>query len=296
MSRATQYKEYLELREKTFSKPTGKYYIHQEKRYVKPFRIYGNVYYVGDDFVCVHLIDTGEGLLLIDSGNSGATAMLVQAIWEMGFRPNDVKWMILSHGHVDHIGGAEFFRDMYGTKLYLGAPDAKMFKERPEYSFIYSSPDITNDVFSPDACIEDGDVLTFGNVSIKCYLVPGHTEGCVALFFDAQEENEAKRCGYYGGFGFNTLRRESLEEWGDPEYRRWKTYEESIDKVINEPVDIFLGNHTENNRTVEKIALIKEHPETNPFIDPSEWKIYLAHMKEELHKFIKKEMAASPKK
>lgn len=197
--------------------------------------------------------------------------------------------MILSHGHVDHIGSAEFFKRMFGTKIYLAEPDAKMFVERPEYSFIYSSPNIENDVFTPDVCIEDGDILTFGNVTIQCYLVPGHTLGCVSLFFDVQEGTETKRCGYYGGFGFNTLRKESLEEWGDPEYRRWKIYEESIDKVINEPVDIFLGNHTVNNRTMEKLEIMKKHPEENPFVDSSEWKRYLSQMKVELHKFIEKE-------
>lgn len=291
MSKASVYQEYQKVRERALAHPLSQYYFNQEKRYVKPFHIYGNVYYVGDDWVCVHLIDTGDGLLLIDSGNSGATPLLIQAIWEMGFRPNDVKWMILSHGHVDHIGGAEFFRDAFGTKLYLGAPDAKMFRERPEFSFICSSPNITNDVFTPDVCIEDGDVLTFGNVTIQCYLVPGHTEGCVALFFDVCEGAETKRCGYHGGFGFNTLRKESLEEWGDPEYRRWTTYEESLDKVINQPVDIFLGNHTVNNRTMEKLALMKEQPDTNPFIDPSEWSTYLNQIRVDLHEFIKKNSA-----
>lgn len=295
MSKASGYKEYQRRRNESLSNPMSHYHFYQEERYVKPFQIYGNVYYVGDNWVCVHLIDTGEGLLLIDSGNSNATSMLIQAIWEMGYRPNDVKWMILSHGHVDHMGGAEFFRNMFGTKIYLSTPDAKMFAERPEFSFIQSSTDITNDVFTPDVCIEDGDVLTFGNVTIQCYLVPGHTEGCIALFFDSCEGTETKRCGYYGGFGFNTLKRESLEEWGDLEYRRWKTYEESIDKVIGEPVDIFLGNHTENNRTMEKAALMKEHPETNPFVDPSEWGTYLNQMKEKLHKFIEKERANAAK-
>ena len=86
---------------------------------IEPFRLWNNVWFVGSQAVSVHLIDTGDGLLLIDSGNAGATAMLVQAIWEAGFNPKDVKWIIHSHGHLDHIGGAIFFQRMYGTKLYL---------------------------------------------------------------------------------------------------------------------------------------------------------------------------------
>ena len=88
--------------------------LDQEKRYVEPFRIFGNVYYAGDSWVCVHVIDTGDGLLLIDSGNAQATAMLIHSIWSLGFNPADIRWIILSHGHVDHIGGVNFLRKMFG--------------------------------------------------------------------------------------------------------------------------------------------------------------------------------------
>ena len=73
---------------------------------MQPFQIYGNLYYVGDSWVCVHIVDTGNGLLMFDAGNCGAQAMLIHAIWELGFNPADVKWLILSHGHVDHFGAA----------------------------------------------------------------------------------------------------------------------------------------------------------------------------------------------
>ena len=269
--------------------PMAGVFFEQQKRYVEPFRIYGNVWYVGDSWVCVHLIDTGSGLFLIDSGNCGATAMLIQTIWEAGFDPRDVKWIIHSHGHVDHIGGANFFRKMFGTKLYLGAQDAQMYRERPELAFVQDSPNLDDDIFVPDVEIHDGDVLVLGDTVIECREVPGHTAGCVALFFDAKEGDETKRCGYYGGFGFNTLTRSDLIEAGDPECTMWKTYEESLLKVADEKVDIFLGNHTENNRTLEKREEMKNGAEENPFIDPAEWKRYLLKKREELHAFIAKQ-------
>ena len=139
MSIREQYEGYLGRREAIANTHFGKIWLEQTSRYVHPFRLYGNVWYVGDSWVCVHLIDTGDGLLLIDSGNCGATAMLVQAIWEAGFNPADVKWIIHSHGHLDHIGGANFFKEMYGSRLYLAEPDARMFRERPEISAIYDS-------------------------------------------------------------------------------------------------------------------------------------------------------------
>ena len=75
------YAAYLAARDEMHKNPMSSYNDDQESRYVQPFRLYGNVWYVGDSWVCVHLIDTGEGLLLIDSGNCGAAAMLVNAIW-----------------------------------------------------------------------------------------------------------------------------------------------------------------------------------------------------------------------
>ena len=118
MSMRSEYEEYIARQEKLKPHPMAKYWINQESRYVKPFRMYGNLYYVGDDWVCAHLVDTGDGLLLFDAGNcgGGATAMLVQAIWEAGFNPTDVKWLVLSHGHVDHIGAVNFFRRMFGDR------------------------------------------------------------------------------------------------------------------------------------------------------------------------------------
>ena len=205
--------------------------MDQESRDVHPFQIYGNVWYVGDSWVCVHLIDTGEGLLLIDSGSCGATAMLVNAIWEAGFNPADVKWIIHSHGHVDHFGGANFFKKMFGTKLYLGEPDARMFHERPEIAVIQESRNDADYLFQPDYEIREGDVLTFGNTTITFYLVPGHTDGCIACFFDAYDGDQVKRCGYYGGFGFNTLQKDYLIEIGDTAYNTRKVYLESLAKV-----------------------------------------------------------------
>lgn len=289
MSAKSDYNNFLQRREKALAHPMSDVFFQQERRYVKPFKIFGNVYYVGDSWVCVHLIDTGDGLLLIDSGNTGATAMLIHAIWELGFRPQDVKWMIISHGHVDHIGGAIFFRNMFDTKLYLGKPDANMFASHPEFAFIQDSPNVADSLFTPDVCIEDGDVIEFGDVKIECLLVPGHTKGCVALFFDAVDTGRILHCGYYGGFGFNTLSCSSLDEIGDTGYEMWKIYENSIDKVIDRNVDIFLGNHTVDNQLMKKYRQMERFPQTSPFIDAAEWARYLGQKKEELREFVRKE-------
>lgn len=287
MSIKQAYEAYLARRSALKADPMSGIWLDQEGRYVHPFRLYGDIWYVGDSWVCVHLIDTGDGLLLIDSGNCGATAMLVNAIWEAGFNPADVKWIIHSHGHLDHIGGANFFKRMFGTKLYLGEPDARMYRERPEISAIYDSHNDCDELFVPDYKIREGDVLTFGKVTMTFRLVPGHTDGCVAIFFDMDGAEGVKRCGYYGGFGFNTLQKDYLVEIGDPEYKIRQVYLDSLAKVRDERVEVFLGNHCINNDTLGRRKKQQADPDgPNPFVDDKAWGTYLDEKREALLAFM----------
>ena len=289
MSMKSEYEEYLERREKMKKNPMARIWINQESRYVKPFQMYGNLYYVGDSWVCAHIVDTGEGLLLFDAGNcgNGATAMLIQAIWEMGFNPADVKWMVLSHGHVDHIGAVNFFKRMFGTKIYLGALDEKMFREHPELALVQESTDYMDELFVPDVEIHEGDKIKFGNTEVEFHEAPGHTEGVISCFFDVTDGKETKRVGYYGGFGFNTLQKSFLLEIGDTNYSMRETYLRSIEKVINEKVDIFMPNHCVNVDLLNKRQFMIDHPsEPNPFIDENAWKNYLQMKYDDLKKLM----------
>ena len=290
MTMLEEYRAYERARDALGKGEFSQIWFGQEGRYVHPFRLYGNVWYVGDSWVCVHMIDTGEGLLLIDSGCCGATALLVQAIWEAGFDPAGVRWIIHSHGHMDHIGGANHFRRMYGAQLLLGGPDAAMFREHPERSLIQTTGNCCDALFAPDVEVWDGDELAFGNTAIRFRLVPGHTEGCLAMFFDARNGDEVRRCGYYGGFGFNTLRRDYLEQIGDREGRMRRVYLESLAKVREERVEIFLGNHTDNNQTLERRQRVLEHPDgPNPFLDDGLWRRFLDGRREALLELMEKE-------
>ena len=286
MSIRDDYRAYLERQRSFNAMPMSGYFRQQEKRYIHPFRIFGNLYYVGETWVCIHLIDTGDGLLLIDSGNYNTSGMLVHAIWEAGFNPSSVKWIILPHGHIDHIGNAEFFRNMFGSRLYLSEPDAKMFADDPALAYLHDNPNVTEALFEPDVIIHDGDVLSFGTTRIEFFLVPGHTAGCIACFFDVSDGQDTKRAGYYGGFGFNTLGKSYLRDIGDTSYEMRRRYLSSLEKVIDQPVDIFLGNHAANNNIIEKRNYELEHPGSNPYLDPKEWRSYLDGKKRELLAFM----------
>lgn len=288
MSIKSDYELYTKCQKELSGRPTGHFWKNQEERYIEPFQIYGNLYYVGDSWVCVHLVDTGDGLLMIDAGNCGAEAMLVHSIWKLGFNPADVRWILLSHGHVDHFGAAAFFQNMFGTKIYMGEPDARMFKNAPWLSMIQESGECMRKLVDVDVLVQDGDTMSFGNIQVSFRLVPGHTKGCIACFFDVTDGKEKKRAGYYGGFGFNTLTEEYLTEVGDTSFEMRKIYIHSLEKVREEKVDIFVGNHTSNVNLAEKREYMLTHPRENPFVDREAWKKYLDLKSKEMSELIEK--------
>lgn len=261
------------------------YYAFPAKYYVKPFKIAGNVYYIGDSKVCSHLIDTGDGLIVFDSGFQHTIHLMVQAIWELGFNPADIKYLIHSHEHFDHIGAANDFKELYGCKLLISQAGADIMKNRPELVYMEGNPYPYASIFTPDQTLEDGEVLTLGNTSIRCELTPGHSPGVMSFFFDTVENGQTYHLGYFGGAGFNTLYKEKLIADNLPLSMR-ETFLESLAKVRNHPVDIVLGNHPRQNETLEKRKKMLEHPETNPFIDPSEWTRFCDTLTEEFKGFM----------
>lgn len=261
------------------------YYAHPARYYVKPFKVAGNVYYIGDSKVCAHLIDTGEGLIMFDSGFQHSIHLLVQAVWEAGFNPADIRLLIHSHEHFDHIGAANEFKDLYGCKLAISRAGAEIMRERPELVYLKACPNPYASLFTPDLELEDGQVIKLGNTRIECVLTPGHSPGVMSFFFDTEENGTTYHVGYFGGAGFNTLYREKLLEDGLPLSMR-ETFLESLRKVRERPVDVVLGNHPRQNETLKKREQQLAEPGTNPFVDPGEWKRFIDELTGQFKEFM----------
>ena len=135
------------------------FYANPSTARVEPFKIADQRYYVGDNKVCIHLIDTGEGLILLDSGYLGATHLLVDSIWRAGFDPENVRWIIHTHGHYDHFGASEEFRIMYGTKLAISKVDAEYLRTKPERALINKKLFPFAEIPAFDHEIEDGEIF-----------------------------------------------------------------------------------------------------------------------------------------
>lgn len=241
---------------------------------VDPFRIYGNLYFVGTEPASTHLIDTGDGLILFDSGYSHNYDSLIASIEALGFSPYDVRILIHSHAHFDHFGGGDRMRERYGTRIYMSEVDTALTREMPERALMQLAPGKDDAICYPDQTIADGEVITLGNTSIKCVLSPGHTPGTMSFFFDATDGERTLRVGYFGGIGFLTLYREYLQEYRlDP--NMVEILGQTVEKLRAFEVDVVLGNHPYHNCTLEKRAYMLENEGSNPFINQATWGILL---------------------
>ncbi len=263
------------------------YYAYPERYNIEPFRIFGNLYYVGDKRVCCHLIDTGKGLILFDTGFSHATHLLIRNIYKLGFNPKDVKIIIHSHGHFDHFGGGRRMKELYGCKICMGKLDVERLKINPRTALMEFSPEPYATIPETDVSLEDGDYISLGNTKIRCVSAPGHTEGTMAFFFNVNDGNTEKQVGYWGGVGFFTIYQDYLKKYGLPLDLR-DHLGETITKLRKENPDITIGNHPSNNKTLERYNYMCEHPLENPFVDSSVWQEQLDVMEKGLQEFIEK--------
>jgi glycerophosphoryl diester phosphodiesterase/glyoxylase-like metal-dependent hydrolase (beta-lactamase superfamily II) len=235
---------------------------------VKPFRMIGNIYFVGTVEASSHLIDTGAGLILIDTGYAENAPLIVESMQMLGFDIKDVKIILHSHGHYDHT-------DATGALLRL-VPTAKTYLSFHDIRYIED--------FSPDFDIQDGDVIELGNTKIECWFTPGHTEGSVSFFLDVEENGQVYKAAMFGGSGVNQLKKAFMDNWEVPYLCRGLFFD-SIDRLLQRKVDVMIGNHSWQNHTLEKYERMKDAL-INPFIDPLEWTAYLTVLRDKLSKII----------
>ena len=233
--------------------------------YIKPSKIFGNLYFVGTHPASTHIVDTGDGLILIDPGYQESLYLVINNIWEVGFNPKDIKYILLTHCHHDHTDATKALAQLSGARVYF-----------PELDLPLYNGDLYHYDFRPfdyDVLIKDGDVITLGNTSVKCVSTPGHTDGTTSYFFDVTDGKETYRAGMHGGVGYNTLKSEFLKSHSLTAECREK-YIYGMNRVINEKVDITLGNHVGQNDTEGKLARLGKE-DKNPFIDPTEWQRFI---------------------
>ena len=234
---------------------------------IEAFKIIGNTYFTGTTPASSHLIDTGDGLILIDTGYSDTLFLLINSIYKLGFTLYDVKYIIHTHWHGDHTEATAALVHLTGAKTFIGKKDGEKVRK----------------YFEPDVLLSEGDVVCLGNTKIEVVETPGHTEGTISLFYETEENGIKYQVGTFGGAGANTLVKEKFD------YDNCRNdYQESLNKLRKRKIDVFIGNHVWNNDTEAKSKILKETGE-NRFIDSDVWYKFLDFCEKRLHDIIESE-------
>jgi len=254
------------------------------------FRMVDDIYYVGSRRASSHLVTSDEGHVLIDTCFPEEGPFVLKGILDLGFNPKDIRFILVTHAHVDCLGSAKLLASQTGARIGMGKVDAMVAeKGSPAKMGLIRTPDTSQlyrvEFFKVDMPLEEGDVIELGDKRINVCCTPGHTPGCCSFGFKIRHENNEYNVLLFGGSGQDVF--EDRTGFGYPNYQGTpEDYKKTLDRLKSFQVDVWLGAQPNQNRTFEKLELLQKGVKPNPFIDPEGWKAHLKSLEDGLRKFL----------
>jgi metallo-beta-lactamase class B len=236
-----------------------------------PFRIIGNIYYVGTNNLACYLITTPAGHLLIDTGLQESAPIVRANIASLGFQLKDIKIMLSSHAHFDHVAGHADMKQATGAKVYAMAADATVLESGGTKGFHPLTP------YQPvkvDRTLRDGEKVQLGKQVLTAHLTPGHTEGNTTWTTILEENGKSYEVVFVGSMSINPgVHLVNYTAWPDIA----QAYAKSFQVLKSLPCQVFLGPHAPFFDMEAKVKRMKQQPKVNPFIDPQGYRNYIAN-------------------
>jgi len=229
------------------------------------FAIADNLYYVGNIQFASHLVVGEKGIVLIDTPYKEHAYLLTESIRSVGVDPADITLILHTHYHYDHVGATRRIQELSDAAVAMGSEDIELLRTK---SPGYMEP------FEVDRPLKHGDTIDLGNTVIRCHHTPGHTPGTMSYTFDVKIGGKRYTAGLFGGPGTNVFTMKGLYYPGAEEQ-----FPRSLEYLSGLDVDIWLGAHPFQNRTLEKYERVQKGEKPNPFIDPEGWSRFLGNLK-----------------
>lgn len=257
-------------------------------RPIEPFRIIGNIYYVGGADLTSYLIETPKGLILLDGGSASLAPTIQRNIAQLGFKPADIRILLNSHAHTDHAGGLMYFKRLSGARMIASEGDRPLLERwgrDPQFGDRLGFPAVV-----VDQVIHDGETVELGGVSLRAVLTPGHTPGCTTWTMTASEGGRNYDvvffCSTSAPSGYRLVNNKAYPQIVSD-------YEHSFSRLKQLPCDVFLGAHGNFFRLKEKSARLKAVARPNPFIDPDGYRWFVAASEREFHQLLLEQRRAA---
>lgn len=224
-----------------------------------PGQAFDNLYFVGADWVSAWAIKTSDGIILIDALNTQAeaAALIEGGMRKLGLDPAQIKYVLVTHGHGDHYGGAPYLAEKYRARVVMSDIDWTMTETRLEFATpIWGAPP------KRDVSVKDGDRITLGDTSVSMYITPGHTMGTISPVFDVTSNGQRHRAMLWGGTGFNFGK-------DVPRLDAYIGATQRMGAVVqSQRIDVLLSNHSNIDGSQAKLAALRQQPApaANPFV------------------------------
>jgi metallo-beta-lactamase class B len=228
---------------------------------LEPMRVMDELYFVGNYWTSAWAVKTSEGIVLIEALDNPDEVQhyIEDGLKKLKLDPADIKYVIVSHAHGDHYGGASYLKKKFNAKIVMSDIDWKALENpnfRPPKNPLFGEPP------KRDMAVKDGDTIKLGDAVFKLYVIPGHTLGTLATAFNVHDNGKAHRAVVWGGtgFGFGPLP-DRLQLYAD-------TTEKYRGIMKEEKVDVLLSNHVTYDATVGKMGTLKDRrpDQENPFV------------------------------
>jgi metallo-beta-lactamase class B len=224
----------------------------RESWYAEPQKVFDNLYFVGQTEYSAWAITTSQGIILLDAiFDYSVEAEVDEGLRKLGLNPADIRYVVISHAHGDHAGGAKFLQDKYNARVVMSAADWDLL-------------DQTNPSWKPrrDMVATDGQPLTLGDTTMTLYLTPGHTEGTISTIFPVRDGGRTHTVATWGGTLFNFGRNRP----------RLMAYAQSAERfrgiVARADADVMLSNHTVYDGSKAKLPAVRARRagEPHPYV------------------------------
>lgn len=222
--------------------------------YTEPGKVFDNLYFVGSRIHSAWALTTSDGIILIDTlYDYNSEEAIIGGMKKLGLDPANVKYVIISHGHRDHVGGAKPMQDRYKSRIVLGGPDWDGL-DKMQNAYPQGKP--TRDIVAAD-----GQTIALGDASVKLIHTPGHTPGTLSMIFEVRDGGKPLTVAYSGGTAFNFVNT----------VPNFDTYIASQRKMAaaaaSAKATVLMSNHSEFDNAVTKMRTIaaRQQGEPHPF-------------------------------
>ena len=238
---------------------------------ITPFRIAGNLYYVGGKDLASYLLVTSQGDILINSNYEASAAQIRRSVEELGFRFKDIRILLISHAHRDHDSGSAAIKRATGARYMVMDDDVPVVETGGKADFQY--PGDRYPAVRVDRVLHDGDEVRLGDTVLVAHKTPGHTRGCTTWTVRETEQGRALDVVIVGSWNVNPGYRLVDRPAHPASYPGIAAdFQRNFEVLKHLHCDVFLGAHGAYFDMLEKLHRRTPTTATSVWIDPAGYK------------------------